>query len=224
MKILELFSGSRSIGKVAESRGHRVFSVDNQDFPNTDWVGDIRDLKVSDVPFVPDVIWASPPCTGFSVARIGRNWVQGEPFAPKTETAWLGVELLATTLSLIADFRLINPDVKWFIENPRGKMRKCPDLIPTVNTSFVRHTVSYCKYGDNRMKPTDIWTNYHEWTPKEMCKPFKYDKNGNVIDKHCHHDASPRGSQDGGTQKLKGNYERSKIPQQLCEEIIDSLI
>ena len=74
------------------------------------------------------------------------------------------------------------------------------------------------------MKPTDIWTNYKEWTPKEMCRPFKYDKDGNVIDKHCHHDASPRGSQDGGTQKLKGNYERSKIPQQLCEEIIDSLI
>lgn len=221
MNILELFSGSRSIGKVAQARGHNVFSIDNQDFPDTDWVGDIREFDVNQLPFIPDVIWASPPCTGFSVARIGRNWVQGEPFTPKTETAKLGIELLHITLIIIRHYSKLNPNLRWFIENPRGKMRKCPDLQP--GHDLLRHTVSYCKYGDTRMKPTDIWTNYDGWLPKEMCRPFKYDDKGNVIDKHCHHDASPRGSQDGGTQKLKGNYERSKIPQQLCEEIIDSL-
>ena len=45
MKILELFSGSRSIGKVADSKNHHVFSVDNVDYPNTDWTGDILGNK-----------------------------------------------------------------------------------------------------------------------------------------------------------------------------------
>ena len=226
MKILELFSGSRSIGKIAESQGYEVFSIDNQDFPGTNWVGDIRCFKKDLVPFVPDVIWASPPCTGFSVARIGQNWVKGEPFTPKTETARLGVELLNITLNIIWLYRSLNPRLKWFIENPRGKMRKSPNLQPGAGlfaNDFIRHTISYCKYGDTRMKPTDIWTNHKEWIPRPMCSYYKYDAQGNVINQHCHHDPSPRGTQNGGTQKLKGNYERSKIPQQLCEEIIYSL-
>ena len=62
----------------------------------------------------------------------------------------------------------------WYIENPRGKMRKAPQWSLL---NHVRHTVSYCKYGDVRMKPTDIWTNDFNWTPRVMCKPFKYNKN-----------------------------------------------
>lgn len=74
----------------------------------------------------------------------------------------------------------------------------------------VRHTVTYCQYGDTRMKPTDIWTNNKSWTPKPACK------NGSPC-----HVAAPRGSRTG-TQGLKGNYERSVIPKPLCEEVIES--
>ncbi len=85
MKILELFSGSRSIGKVAEQRGHEVFSVDNVAYPNTNWVGDIMDwdyrmneinVGTLDELWIPDVLWASPPCTDFSVACIGKSGFQ----------------------------------------------------------------------------------------------------------------------------------------------------
>jgi hypothetical protein len=65
-----------------------------------------------------------------------------------------------------------------------------------------RHTVTYCSYGDTRMKPTDIWTNHPNPNFKQMCF------NGN---KECHHEAAPRGSKTG-TQGLKGNTERSIIP------------
>ena len=93
---------------------------------------------------------------------------------------------------------------KYFvIENPRGKMRKL-DLLD----SFNRVTVTYCQYGDNRMKPTDLWHNLG-WTPRPMCK------NGMPC-----HVAAPRGSQTG-TQGLKGNYERSKVPYELCKEILE---
>lgn len=61
--------------------------------------------------------------------------------------------------------------------------------------NYVRHTISYCQYGDNRMKPTDIWTNDLKWIPKPPCK------NGDK----CHISA-PRGSITG-TQGLKNSIE-----------------
>ena len=79
-------------------------------------------------------------------------------------------------------------------------------------SDYKRHTITYCQYGDNRMKPTDIWTNSNTWIPKPACK------NGN----NCHVSA-PRGSRTG-TQGLKGAYERSKIPEKLCYEILKSCI
>lgn len=77
---------------------------------------------------------------------------------------------------------------------------------------FMRHTVTYCQYGDNRMKPTDIWTNNVLWKPMPMCK------NGD----NCHV-AAPRGSKTG-TQGLANAFERSKIPQVLCYEILQSAL
>ena len=58
MNILELFAGSRSIGKAAESLGHKVFSVDINNFENIDLVVDILDLKKEQIPFYPEMVWA----------------------------------------------------------------------------------------------------------------------------------------------------------------------
>ena len=93
----------------------------------------------------------------------------------------------------------------YFIENPRGLMRKM-GAVEHLN----RHTVTYCQYGDKRMKPTDIWTNL-DWKPREMCK------NGQPC-----HESAPRGSRTG-TQGLKNNYERSKVPYELCKEILENI-
>lgn len=71
-----------------------------------------------------------------------------------------------------------------------------------------RYTVTYCQYGDKRMKPTDIWTNHSNPNFKPPCK------NG----MKCHATA-PRGSQ-SGTQGLEGSVERSKIPKELCDYIV----
>tara|TARA_R100000951_G_scaffold116802_1_gene131215 strand:+ start:7364 stop:8119 length:756 start_codon:yes stop_codon:yes gene_type:complete len=241
MKILELFSGSRSIGKVAEEKGHEVFSVDNTDYPNTNWVGDILDwdyrlneMNVGELDklWIPDVIWASPPCTDFSVACIGKKWVSGHEYQPR-DPELLGIKILNKTLEIIASYLEKNPNLVWYIENPRGKMRKSPEW---ANFQHVRHTVSYCSYGDTRMKPTDIWTNALNWKPKPLCKNYKYDADGNIINRHCHHDASQRGetvrklrerginAKKGGTESLKNNHERSKIPTELCVEIVDNML
>jgi hypothetical protein len=207
MKVLELFAGSRSIGKAAEQLGMEVFSSDINNFEGINYVTDIRDFDVSKVPFKPDVIWASPPCTYFSVASIGKHWNKDN--TPKSDNAMLGVEFVQKTIDIIKELQ----PTYWFIENPRGKLRKL-DVINGLNDMpypYVhRYTVTYCQYGDSRMKPTDIWTNNPYWEPRPMCK------NGDK----CHVSA-PRGSQTG-TQGLKGNYERSKLPEELCQEILES--
>jgi len=214
-KVLELFSGSRSIGKIADLMGHEVFSVDITDFPNTDLVKDILDVVPGDIPWVPDMIWASPPCTFFSVASIGYHWNKDN--TPKTENAVLGVKIVDHTIELIRFFERANPNMIWYMENPRGKLRKLP-----VVSSLHRTTVWYCKYGDKRAKPTDIWSNNifdptlfgnGKWVPRKECK------NGN---KDCHHESAPRGSQTG-TQGVKGNYLRSQVPEELCTEILLTL-
>jgi len=108
----------------------------------------------------------------------------------------------------------LNP--KYFIiENPRGKLRKL-DLIDPEGVYFLKDlmkTVWYCQYGDIRAKPTDIWTNIEQWKPRLPCF------NGN---KDCHHQPAPRGSQTG-TQGLENSFEKSKIPEQLCLEILTTL-
>lgn len=204
MKILELFAGSRSIGKVADSLGHETFSIDINDFDKIDLVIDILNLTKDMIPFKPDMIWASPPCTYFSVASIGVHW--NEDHTPKTKEAELGIKVLNKTLEIFTWF----PNAIFYMENPRGKMRRKVNGID-------RTSVTYCSYGDKRMKPTDVWSNniydmFNEngWKPRPMCF------NGNT---KCSHEEAPRGSKTG-TQGLKGNYERSIIPKQLCTDIV----
>ena len=207
MKVLELFAGSRSIGKVTEELGYEVFSVDINNFEGIDLVKDIEFLTKEDIPFIPDVIWASPPCTYFSVASIGYHWNEND--TPKTKEAILGLKILNKTISVLHWYK----NSKFFMENPVGKMRK-------IVKGIDRTTITYCSYGDKRMKPTDIWSNHiydmfnlKGWKPKPKCFA------GN---KKCHHEEAPRGSQTG-TQGLKNNYERSIVPYELCKEILLSL-
>ncbi len=211
MNVLELFAGSRSIGNICDELGHNVFSSDINAFDKIDYVTDINTFDVLKVPFIPDFIWASPPCTYFSVASIGKHWNKNH--TPKSDNALKGVEYVKSTLEIINYFLKINPNLVWYMENPRGKLRKLE-----IVKGLPRTTIWYCKYGDFRAKPTDIWSNNiynpmfkpNGWKPKEECF------NGN---KECHHEAAPRGSRTG-TQGVKGNYNRSKIPYLLCKEII----
>lgn len=199
MITVELFCGTKSFSNVASFLGHNTFAVDNNSYFHPDVCKDILDVQVKDLPRA-DVLWASPPCTSFSVASIGKSWyVNGQP--KRLESA-LGMAYVLKTLKLIDELK----PKYWFIENPRGKLRTMEFMKP-----FHRKTVTYCQYGDTRMKPTDIWTNFVEWKPKPMCK------NGDSC-----HVAAPRGSRTG-TQGLKGNMERSVIPPELFYEIFEQL-
>jgi hypothetical protein len=218
VNLLELFAGSRSLGKVSERMGLTVCSVDVNPFPGIDLVRDIEFLRPDELPFVPDVIWASPPCQSYSISALGHHRPHGKPmsdFAAKSD------KLVKNTLALIEAF----PDAVWYIENPRGLLRKMPFM-----HGIEKATVWYCKYGSTSAKPTDIWTNNlssvwnpHRWTPRPICH------NSN---EHCHHDKQPAGyaakiaagAIGKGTQGAANAYERSKIPAELCYEVIGAAL
>lgn len=205
MKVLELFAGTRSIGKAFEKRGHQVYSVEwNKEFKNIDLYEDINKVTAEDIinKFgYPDVIWASPDCTTYSIAAISyhrKKEESSENLFPVSDYAKFCDKTNIHVLELIKE---LNPKF-FFIENPRGGMRKM-DFMKGLH----RYTVTYCQYGDKRMKPTDIWTNHPNPKFKPMCK------NGS----NCHEKA-PRGSKTG-TQGLS-KIDRSKIPDELCKHIV----
>jgi hypothetical protein len=215
MKILELFAGSRSFSKAAESLGMKTFTTDIEPFEKIDYVVDVMDFDPSKVPFKPDIIWASPPCTTFSVASLSHYWLNGKP---KNEKALQGIRILDKAVELI---KTLEPKL-WYIENPRAMMRKVIDEIFSKYgiINYKRNTVSYCQYGLKIMKPTDIWTNDFGWTPKPICKAGA----------PCHERAS-RGSRTGvqGIYNLKWEQARGGtamargvIPEELCLEILES--
>jgi len=215
MNVLELFAGSRSIGRTAEEMKMNVFSIDWEKYEGINLSKDIGELLLTDVPFVPDVIWASPDCTTYSIAAISthRNGTE-----PKSDYAKKCDQVNKHFINLIKDWQAINPNVVFFIENPRGMLRHMDFM-----KDFERKSVWYCKYGDDRAKPTDIFTNSKQWIPRQMCSNYKYDKDGNILNKHCHHESARRGAKTG-TQGKKGSYNRSRIPSELCIEILTSTL
>lgn len=207
MKVLELFAGTRSIGKAFEDAGHEVYSVEwDKNFENIDLYADILTVTAQDIldKFgYPDVIWASPDCTTFSIAAISHHRkknIETGNLDPVSDYAKFCDKVDRHVLDLIADLK----PKYWFIENPRGGMRKM-----TWMQGLPRYTVTYCQYGDKRMKPTDIWTNHPDPKFKPPCH------NGDKC-----HEPAPRGSRTG-TQGLKGSKERSVIPNKLCRHIVE---
>jgi len=217
---IEVFSGTKSFSKVAKEFKHDTFTIDNNKELEPDQCADFLQLPIID--FVNekwDVAWFSPPCTSFSVSSFSKHFGGGVgKYIPKTEEAKQGLALLERTIRFIAE---VKPRY-WFIENPRGLMRKLitPLLLKYKIRPYKQVTLSYCQYGEKRQKPTDIWTNCIEWYPKKMCS------SGSTC-----HEYQPRGYSakkafnclGKGTQGLKDAKERGAIPPKLFVEIFKSI-
>ena len=203
MIVFDFFSGTGSSTKAFEDAGDTVITFElDERFTATENVN-IMDLDAATLVVKygqPDFVWASPPCTAFSVASIGHHWTGGKgAYIPKTPEASYNQELVWKTRSLIEQ---LQPTRGWLIENPRGVLRKLPPV-----QNLTRRTVTYCQYGDDRMKPTDLWGEVPNWVPLAPCK------NGAPC-----HTAAPRGSRTG-TQGRSGAVERSMVPYELGASI-----
>ena len=207
MKVLELFAGTGVLSEAFRKRGHEAFTVDwNETCEGLSLKADIGRLSAREVLSRfgrPDVLWASPDCMTYSVAAIAHH---RDGLKPKSHYAMVCDAVNEHVCELV---RELKPKV-WFIENPRGMMRKMPFILKLLSdTGGKRHTITYCQYGEKRQKPTDIFTNHPDPRFKPPCS------RGDPC-----HEAAPRGSKTG-TQGLKGRRDRARLPSALCRHIVE---
>lgn len=216
VRVLELFAGSRSFGKECDRRGIPSFSADLEAFPGIDHVGDFLRMRHKDLPWRPTFIVAGVPCTTYSIAGISHH---RDGTVPRSKAARIGDQLVKKTISWAGYY-----GCAYLVENPVGMLRKMPFM-----SGLPRRTVTYCTYGDHRMKPTDLWSNLFAdlWNPNGLqLRPQCF--NGNP---KCHHDRQPRtyakrkelGLTKSGTCGLRSAFERSQYPPQLVQAIMDHI-
>ena len=161
MRILELFSGTQSVGKVARELGWDVVSLDIEDYKGKhaptiktdimEW-----DYKKAYAPKHFDVVWASPPCVYYCrLQHINLNrkrkangelWQQDDWERDKASSD----EVVKRTLAIIDYFE----PTTWFLENPQTGLLKDREIIQGV--PFV--DVDFCMYSDwGYRKRTRMW-------------------------------------------------------------------
>lgn len=204
---LTIFDFSVGAGRLDEVFKHdqiHSFNIDvKYNHPDTQAFMDLTAEKLIQTYGKPDFIWASPPCVTFSVASQSHHWTGGKlAYQPKTQAAADNQKIVLQIKKLVLD---LQPRFGYLIENPRGILRKLPLL-----QDLPRWTVTYCRYGHDCMKPTDLWGEVPGWLPRAMCR------NG-----HPDHMRAPKGSSGGLLSKHKST--RAYVPVQLIQDVYDAI-
>ena len=207
MRLLDLYSGTHSVGNVAIKLGLEVVSLDLADASINCNVFDWDYKSAFPVGYF-DIIWASPPCETFSHARfknIGRHGITRDSIESDIMTR--GVPLLRRTEEIIKHFQ---PKI-YFIENPdSGAMKRFID-----NKPF--YIVDYCMYGFGCRKRTRIWTNLENFRPKICNKECGSFANGRHILNAVGGNGKQKGQGSGNAKK-----DRYKIPEPLIFQLLQA--
>ncbi|GEM_PF-682347 len=216
MKVLELFAGSQSFTNVAKELGYETFTNDIADLQGIDYVVDIMNFEVNRVPFIPNVIWASPDCATWSKAA-GKIHFDSKKLIPKTAKAAKAFDIIDKTIEIIFHFLKLNRELKYYIENPEGKMQKYLQAGTLFGKIPRLVVIDQCQYGREFKKTTHIFTNDFDWKPKQRCPGLPI----------CTHTGNIKNARSGMKTSLGKianlrYYERAKIPYQLCFEILSN--
>jgi hypothetical protein len=144
--VLELFSGTGSFSAAARRAvpHARVVTVDLRASQQPTICADILtwDYRAAIAPGEFDVVWASPPCTEYSVAKtVGeRNLAQAD----------------ACVLRAFEIIDYVKPRV-WLMENPATGL--LPERMKSLRPGLTSAIADYCAYGYPYRKRTCIWSN-----------------------------------------------------------------
>jgi len=174
--VLELFAGTKSLGKVAKRKGYKVISLDNEAKFKPDILVDILKWDYKREPLLKNkkviFLWASPPCASFSRLAIINKQREAKTLRPLNPVGVLGNKILNKTLEIIKYFQRKNPMMFFVIENPRAMMRDMKTM-----KNLQRSTTLYCLYGSNMRKETDFFNNFPDGiklNQKKQCpRPVK---------------------------------------------------
>lgn len=201
MNTLDLFCGTKSFSKVAQSLGYETYTLDILSKFNPTYCCDLMDWNYKDLPkgFF-KIIWASPNCKDYSKMNFLRK-------KPKDLT--YSNNLIKKVIEIIEYFE---PSY-WYIENPQTGTLKDQDFM-----DFIPFTdVDYCKYGYTYRKRTRVWNNNLNWIPTELCCKNHYCKTREVLGKHNMKWVTRGGGSNKWEQKIS-------IPEKLIEQIINASI
>lgn len=202
---LEIFSGSKQVTTVAKNDfNYKTFTIDFESKFHPDCCIDVLKLPLKKIPQYSkiSVVWASVPCTWFTILNIADHWEKityshrKYYYVPKTAEAKKALQLLEKTLWLI---KKINPTY-YFIENPRGALRHMPQM----NFAPFLYTVSYSDFGEQVYKPTDIFTN---------CPGLQLPALKTAVGRKFENSIS----------NMNNSFERSKVPPLLIKSILQQI-
>ena len=177
------------MGRAFAALGWDVVSVDNDPRANATYC-DVAEWDYTCVGDV-DVIWSSPPCTSYSIART----MGGSGDLESSDG------LVRKTLEIAAALG----DPPMFLENPYTGQLKNRGII-----ELPMRVVEHCRYGFPYRKRTAIWTNT-DWVPaRRLCK---HDCWASVGRKHF------AWAQKGPPGPCFTQSQLYRIPPELCDEI-----
>jgi site-specific DNA-cytosine methylase len=213
MRLLELFCGTKSVGKVFEAHNYQVISLDYNPKFNATHTDDILTWNFHQYPSDHfDVIWASPDCTTWSLATGGKYRTKTSIYGLENEyqdRATSANQMILRVMEIIDYFQ---PKV-WFIENPKALLVHYPPFKEWLEQKQAHTTVVYYgNYDDwGFIKPTHIWSNLPLWREERPELP----ENTYTLQYHNY------------DKKMKRYYKafkksaehRSKIPPSLVERL-----
>ena len=160
MRSLVLFKGTGSLDRSLEAAGFQVDSLDIDPKCNATWTSDIlqwedwRDMA----PDTYDFVWASPPCTEYSVARTT---------AKTPRNLELADSIVARTLEIIAH---LTPKC-FLIENPQTGLLKTRNVIAGLPFRDVTHCVYSDGLNHRYRKAKRLWGVLQTFEPRDTCTP-----------------------------------------------------